>query len=171
MGYVNSLEGKPIDFFLLGLSMLIFGWSSMVDSGRSFSTSLKTNHFSVTQVTVLAPWTKLSLELLAWLSWAGVGWVDSIDIRFYFVLKIGPWRKISHYDASEISESMIFCCHRIKVGQFFLPHLTYHNPKSFILDHRDAFCFFSLSTLSTFPFRVFFGFGGIPDIYSPVSFF
>jgi len=35
------------------LSMLIFGWSSMVDSGRSFSTSLKTNHFSVTQVTVL----------------------------------------------------------------------------------------------------------------------
>lgn len=36
--------------------MLIFGWTSMVDSGRSFSTSLKTNNFSGTQVRVLAPW-------------------------------------------------------------------------------------------------------------------
>ena len=54
-----------ISSYLSGLSILIFGWSSMVDSGRSFSTSLKTNHFSVTQVTVLAPWTKLCLELLA----------------------------------------------------------------------------------------------------------
>eukprot|EP00435_Cladocopium_sp_Y103_P074075 s257_g46.t1 len=37
----------------VSLAMLIFGWTSMVDSGRSFSTSLKTNNFSGTQVRVL----------------------------------------------------------------------------------------------------------------------
>lgn len=39
-----------------GLAMLIFTWTSMVDSGRSFSTALQTNNFSGTQVRVLEPW-------------------------------------------------------------------------------------------------------------------
>lgn len=96
--------------------------------------------------------------------------MDSFDIRVSFFLKMGPWRKISHHDASEISESMIFCCPRHRsVGHFFFttPGLL-DNPKSFILDHgilNGMPSFFSLSTLSAIP-RVFF-FGEIPDKPSP----
>ncbi|CAK9018503.1 unnamed protein product [Durusdinium trenchii] len=38
---------------LICLAILVFGWSTMVDSGRSFSKALKTNNFSTNQVRVL----------------------------------------------------------------------------------------------------------------------
>ena len=43
------------------LSMLIFGWSTMVENGRSFSASLRANQFGGNQVKVLDPWLRLKL--------------------------------------------------------------------------------------------------------------
>lgn len=152
--------------------MLIFGWSSMVDSGRSFSTSLKTNHFSVTQVTVLAPWTKVS-ERDCWLrlSWVGVGWVDSIDIRFYFFLEnwavannISPWCKWKVKFLIKNSQKSMNLWSSVAIASWLV--IIYHTGPTTTPNHifwtMGCLLFISLSTLSALP-RVFCG--GIPDMF------
>lgn len=61
---------------------------------------------------------------------------------------------------------MIFCCHRDSWLVIFFTTPDLPQPQIIYVGAWDAFCFFSLSTLSTLLPPVFFG-GGIPDKPSP----